>query len=87
MQGETKNAEDFLTVDEAARRAGISHWTVRSWLQKGLLTRYKSAFRTVVSEPELLSLLKPKRTEATLGQQRCKAVGLDDDRTNLESGF
>jgi excisionase family DNA binding protein len=61
MEGETENTDKFLTVEEAARLAGISHWTVRSWLRKGLLVRYKSASRTVVSVPELLELMKPKR--------------------------
>ncbi len=49
----------YLTVDEAARLVSVSHWTVRSWLHKGLLTRYKRAFRTVISRSELLALVKP----------------------------
>jgi hypothetical protein len=53
------NAEGFLTVEDAAQLAGISHWTVRSWLQKGSLTRYKSASRTVVSRAEILERVKP----------------------------
>lgn len=52
--------ENFLTVDEAADLANVSHWTVRSWLSKGLLTRYKSLSRVVVSRSQLLELLKPK---------------------------
>jgi excisionase family DNA binding protein len=53
----------YLTVEEAAELAGLSHWTVRSWLHKGRLTRYKSASRTVVSRTELLALLQPKKTD------------------------
>jgi excisionase family DNA binding protein len=49
----------FLTVDEAAQLVGLSHWTMRSWIQKGHLTRYKSAARTVVSRDELLERVKP----------------------------
>ena len=63
MEGKHENGTDYLTVDEAARLAGLSHWTVRSWLHKGLLTRYKSASRTVVSRSELLELLKPQRAQ------------------------
>jgi excisionase family DNA binding protein len=63
MKGKTENADNFLTVDEAARLIGLSHWTVRSWLHKGLLTRYKSASRTVVSRAELTELVSPKRAE------------------------
>lgn len=58
------NASDFLTVDEAAQLVGLSHWTIRRWLQPGgKLTHYKSASRTVVSRSQLLELVKPKRVE------------------------
>ncbi|MGA2387505.1 MAG: helix-turn-helix domain-containing protein [Candidatus Sulfotelmatobacter sp.] len=56
MQSEPK----FLTVDEAAKLASLSHWTIRLWLQKGRLVRYKSGSRTVISRPELLALIEPK---------------------------
>jgi excisionase family DNA binding protein len=58
MQG--KENSDFLTVDEAAQLVGLAHWTIRAWLHKGLLTRYKSASRTVVNRSELLALVEPK---------------------------
>jgi excisionase family DNA binding protein len=58
----------FLTVVEAAQLAGLSHWTIRLWLQKGLLKKYKSASRTVVSRAELLELVKPKPVMAGGGQ-------------------
>ena len=54
---------DFLTVDGAARLAGVTHWTVRLWLQKSKLTRYKSGQHTVVSRTELLELLKPRQAK------------------------
>jgi excisionase family DNA binding protein len=63
MQSKQKNADEFLTVDEAARLAGLSHWTIRLWLHKRRLTRFKSASRTVVKRSELLELLKPKKAE------------------------
>lgn len=63
MKGKQQVGTAYLTVDDAAQLAGISHWTVRSWLHKGLLTRYKSASRTVVSRTELLALLKPRKAE------------------------
>jgi hypothetical protein len=55
----TSGTTDFVTVDEAAQLAGISHWTVRTWLTKGFLTRYKSASRTVVSRAEILERTRP----------------------------
>lgn len=55
------NAIDFLTVDEAARFAGFSHWTVRRWVNLGRLTRYRIGVRVVVSRAELLELVKPRK--------------------------
>jgi hypothetical protein len=58
------NPNDFITVEEAARLAGRSHWAIRRWLQPGgKLTRYKSLNRTVVSRSELLELVKPKKED------------------------
>lgn len=55
---------DFLTVDEAAQLVGLSHWTIRRWLETGgKLTRYKAASRIVVNRIELLALVKPKKAE------------------------
>jgi hypothetical protein len=57
---------DFLTVDEAARLTGFSHWSIRRWLSTSppKLTRYKIGNRTVVSRTELLELVKPKKVES-----------------------
>jgi excisionase family DNA binding protein len=54
---------DFLTVDEAARLTGFSHWSIRRWLSASppKLTRYKIGTRTVINREELLELLKPIR--------------------------
>jgi excisionase family DNA binding protein len=52
---------DFLTVDGAARLVGLSHWTIRRYLQKKQLSRYKSGQTTLVSRTELLELLKPNK--------------------------
>ena len=61
---DSTNPIDFLTVDEAARLVGRSHWTIRRWLEPGgKLTRYKSGARTVVSRAELTELVKVKRAE------------------------
>ena len=58
-----QNNEDFLTVEEAARLAGFSHWSIRRWLSGSAprLIRYKIGSRTVVSRAELLELMKPKK--------------------------
>ncbi len=59
------NNETFVTVEEAARISGMSHWTIRRWLMPGgKLTRYKALNRTVVSRAELEELVKPKQAVA-----------------------
>jgi hypothetical protein len=54
--------DDFLTVDEAARLTGYSHWSIRRWVGTRL-TRYESMGRVLVSRAELLELVKPKKAE------------------------
>jgi excisionase family DNA binding protein len=63
MKGKNSNPDSFLTVDEAAQLVGLSHWTIRMWIQRKRLAKYKSCSRTVVSRTELLELLKPKRAK------------------------
>ena len=55
------NADDFLTVDDAAQLAGYSHWTIRHWLDSGKLSRYRAGSRVVVNRAELIELVKPKK--------------------------
>jgi len=65
MRTDSNNASEFLSVDEAARLAGLSHWTIRRWVEPGgKLTRYKVLNRTMVSRTELLELIKPKQAVA-----------------------
>jgi excisionase family DNA binding protein len=52
--------QKFLTVEEAAQLVGLSHWAIRRWIQKGLLTKFKVRQRTIVSRRELLALLEPR---------------------------
>jgi hypothetical protein len=52
---------EFLSLDAAARLAGLSHWTIRRMLQTKRLERYKSGQRTFVSKGELLERLKPTK--------------------------
>ena len=59
MEGKRKESAEFLTVDEAARLVGLSHWTVRNYVRRARLTKYRSGNRTLVSRVELLELLKP----------------------------
>ena len=57
---------EFLSVDEAARLVGLSHWTIRKWMGPHVrkLTRYRSAARTVVSRAELLEQVRPVAAKA-----------------------
>ena len=51
---------DFLTLEEAAKLTGFSHWSIRRWVG-ARLTRYESMGRVLVSRAELLELVKPKK--------------------------
>lgn len=62
------NASEFLTLDEAASLAGLSHWTIRLWVRKARLTKFKRCSRTVVSRLELLALIEPREIEAGNGR-------------------
>lgn len=55
--------EEFVSVEEAARLTGFSHWSIRRWLGASppKLTRYKIGSRTVINRAELLELVKPKK--------------------------
>lgn len=53
---------DFLTLDEAAKLTGFSHWSIRRWVGTKL-TRYESMGRILVNRVELLALVKPKKSE------------------------
>lgn len=55
------SSSEFISVEAAAQLTGLSHWTIRRWLEPGCakLTRYKSASRTVVSRAELLERVRP----------------------------
>lgn len=58
-----QNIDGFVTVDDAARLTGFSHWSIRRWVGTRL-TRYESMGRVLVSRTELLELVKPKKVEA-----------------------
>lgn len=55
--------DGFVTVDDAARLTGFSHWSIRRWVGSKL-TRYESMGRVLVSRAELLDLVKPRKVEA-----------------------
>jgi hypothetical protein len=54
------------SIDSAGQfLGGISPWTIRSWITKGILTRVKIGARTMVYEHELLKMVRPEtRSEA-----------------------
>jgi excisionase family DNA binding protein len=54
--------EEFITVPEAAKRAGRDQQTIYRWFREGVLTRYKvgpGRGRTRVSVAELDRLITP----------------------------
>lgn len=63
MKNNTTPQGEFLTVREAARRAGVTEPTVRRWFRDEHvpITRYRVGPRAVrVSENELTAFLAPR---------------------------
>ena len=75
--GEMENIKDFLTIDEAAHLVGLSHWTIRMYLQRRRLAKYRLGSRTVVSRKELLALVHVEKVRPANGQMSSPA-GADD---------
>jgi len=50
--------EALLSVKEFAGRLRVSHWTVHSWLSKGLIVRVKAGSRTLIPESELEKIVR-----------------------------
>jgi excisionase family DNA binding protein len=58
---------NLLSIEAAAARLGVSHWTVRAWLRRSVLTAYKVGRRSLIAEEQLESLIrKPVNDPATL---------------------
>ncbi len=55
---------EFATVKEGGRIARRSDWTIRAWLTKGVLKRYKVGRGTLIRVDELLALIKPEDAAA-----------------------
>lgn len=54
------NPAELHSIESAAKFLGVSHWTIRSWIVKGRLTRVKIGRLTRVREAELLAMIKPE---------------------------
>lgn len=52
------DAGDFIDVSGAAEMVFVKRPTIRNWLTRGKLTRYKIGGRTLVRRSELLALVK-----------------------------
>ena len=58
----------FSVTQVADLLGGISPWTIRAWLSKGILRRTKVGGRTMVSEGELERFLTQSNLAATEGK-------------------
>lgn len=58
------HSPEFLTVSEAADRAGCHRQTIHRWFREELLTRYEVKGRPRVKASELDELLTPKPVSA-----------------------
>jgi len=49
--------ERLYSLEEAAKLLGVSHWTLRGWIQRGKLRSAKVGHRRVIRESELQLLV------------------------------
>jgi excisionase family DNA binding protein len=55
---------NVVSVEEAARRLGVSRFTVRAWLRQRKLEHFKLGRRVVLSESAIANFLERHRVEA-----------------------
>ncbi len=53
--------DDFISIKEAAKIAGKTVMTIRSWIDKGYLNKFQSGLQVGISRSELLEFIKPKK--------------------------
>lgn len=56
-----KAPDDMITVQEAAKRKGVSRSRIHQWISEGRLAKEERYGRTVVSEAEVMALQELKR--------------------------
>jgi excisionase family DNA binding protein len=58
--------ENLYDISSAAQKlGGISEWTIRSWLTKGLLRRTKVGRRTMISEAEIERFVREQNLDVS----------------------
>ena len=60
-----KTMPKLLSIPEACEILGISHWTLRHWLSRGLLPSYKLGKRRLIHPEDIKNLIQRSRQEAT----------------------
>jgi excisionase family DNA binding protein len=58
--------DNLISVQEAARRLGVSFWTIYRWTQEGRMPCVHLGRRRLIAESDLQSLINKARTT---GQQ------------------
>lgn len=61
---EFENQEKLHTIEHAAGRLGLSHWTLRKWIQFGKVTSHKLGGRRQIPESEIERLITESRVPA-----------------------
>ena len=72
----------MLTVEAAAQRLGLCHWTIRKWLRNGRLPYHRVGSRAIrIAADDLDRLLAAGRHEAheALALDGVRPSDLDDD--------
>src|SRR5215208_1245541 len=100
MPSEARAAAALLTIDEAAQQAGVSPWTVKGWIARGLLPSVRGDRRRHI-HPDALAVVRdaaqrrrvdpawrrnPQRAGQRLRQLR-EAAGLNQQQLAASSGL
>lgn len=46
-----------IAIEDVAARLGVSPWTIRTWIRKGMLSYHKIGRRVLLNEEEIRQLL------------------------------
>lgn len=55
-----------IAIEDVAARLGVSPWTIRTWIRKGMLSYHKIGRRVLLVEDELRQLLANTHVPARL---------------------
>jgi excisionase family DNA binding protein len=65
MKSKHVEPDRLTSIDETALCLGLSKWTVRDWIKRGLITSHKLGSRRLIPVSEVIRLIEESRKPAT----------------------